>query len=293
MDRYIASALLICCLIGDAQGAPLEWEWLDEIGPPPQSSLAVNLGLDDADGWSRQLDLSLAGPLFSRFDFSYGKSHVESDQAQLETDYYSLGFTTDPLAEVAISAGFEEWGDEDALTIETLWLGFTFNLGDLSVTLVPQQRDIRLQVSDWYRRRADHVDLESRDIGFMLSYFTADGWAFSGSYFNYDYSENVSRLDEDDRVIYIFPLDTLDLASGLDDYRYSIGIGKLIGEISVDLDWSRSRSAVDGNYATVTSLLFDIPLNDQFSLNLMGGVQDVDYAEDKILFSNLGLTLFW
>ncbi|MCG8016664.1 MAG: hypothetical protein JAY97_10650 [Candidatus Thiodiazotropha sp. 'RUGA'] len=293
MDRYIASALLICCLIGDAQGAPLEWEWLDELGPPPQSSLAVNLGLDDADGWSRQLDLSLAGPLYSRFDFSYGESYVESDQAQLETDYYSLGFTTDPLAEVAISAGFEEWGDEDALTIETLWLGFTFNLGDLSVTLMPQQRDIRLQVSEWRRRRADHVDLESRDFGLMLSYFAADGWVFSGSYFNYDYSKNISRLDEDYRVIYVFPLDTLDLASGLEDYRYSIGIGKLIGEISVDLDWSRSRSAVDGNYATVTSLLFDIPLNDQFSLNLMGGVQDVDYAEDKILFSNLGLTLFW
>ncbi|MCG8008634.1 MAG: hypothetical protein N0C81_13425 [Candidatus Thiodiazotropha lotti] len=293
MDRYIASALLICCLIADARGTPLEWEWLDEIGPPLQSSLGVNLGLDDADGWSRRFDLSLAGPLYSRFDFSYGESHVESDQAELETDYYSLGVTTDPLAAVSISVGFEEWGDEAALTVETLWLGFTFNLGDFSATLMPQQRDIRLQVTDWYRPRVDHVDLESRDIGLILSYFTADGWVFSGSYFNYDYSENISRLDEDYRVISIFPLDTLDLASGLDDYRYSIGIGKLLGEISVDLDWSRSRSAVDGNYASLTSLSFDIPINDQISLNLMGGVQDVDYAEDKILFSNLGLTLFW
>ncbi|MCG7903851.1 MAG: hypothetical protein JAY60_15680 [Candidatus Thiodiazotropha weberae] len=293
MDRYIASTLLICGLIADAQGAPLEWDWLDELGPPAQSSLTVNFGADDADGWSRQFDLSLAGPLYSRFDFFYGESYIESDQAQLETDYYSLGVTTDPLAEIAVSAGFEEWGDDEALTIETLWLGFTMNLGDFSVTLMPQQRDIRLQVTEWYRRRADHVDLESRDIGLMLDYYAADGWLFHGSYFNYDYSKNISRLDEDYRVVYIFPLDTLDLASGLDDYRYSIGIGKLLGEMNIDLAWSRGRSAVDGNYASLTSLSLDIPLNDQFSFNLMGGIQDVDYAEEKILFSNIGLSLFW
>ena len=292
MDRYIALALLICCVIAEAQGAPLDWDWLDEIAPPAQSSLGVNVGIDDADGWSRQFDISLAGPLYSQFDFSYGESYVESDQAQLETDYYSLGLTTDPLAEVSISVGFEDWGDEEALTIETLWLGFTMNLGDFSVTLMPQQRDIRLQLSERSQRSANHVDVEGRDIGLILSYY-ADDWVFSGAYFNYDYSKNISRLDEDYRAIYAFSLDTLDLASGLDDYRYSIGIGKLLGEISVDLDWSRSRSAVDGNYASLTSLSFDIPLNDQLSLNLMGGVQDVDYAEDKILFSNLGLTLFW
>jgi hypothetical protein len=79
----------------------------------------------------------------------------------------------------------------------------------------------------------------------------------------------------------------------LDDYRYSIGIGKLVGEVNLNLDWSRARSAVDGNFTSLTSLSAEYPLNETFSLNLMGGVQDVDYAEEKILFFNLGLSLSW
>jgi hypothetical protein len=94
-------------------------------------------------------------------------------------------------------------------------------------------------------------------------------------------------------VIFIFPLNALDLASGLDEYRYSLGIGRLIDDIYIDLDWTRSRSAVDKNYASVVSLSGDFTLTDQFSLNLMGGMQDVDYSDDQIVFANLGFTLSW
>jgi hypothetical protein len=293
MGRCIVSSLLICCFITDVRGSSVEWDWLDQVDLLNQSSLDFKLAVDDADGWSRQFELTLAGPLYSLFELSYGESYLESDDANMQTDFYSLGFSTDPLSDVSLSAGYEEWGDEEALTIETLWLGFTLNLGDLSVTLMPQQRDIRLQVTEWFQRYANHIDLESHDVGLMLSYFLDEGWVVSGSYFNYDYSRNLSRLDENYRAIFIFPLDTLELASGLDDYRYSIGIGKLVGEVNLNLDWSRARSAVDGNFTSLTSLSAEYPLNETFSLNLMGGVQDVDYAEEKILFFNLGLSLSW
>jgi hypothetical protein len=293
MGRCIVSSLLICCFITDVRGSSVEWDWLDQVDLLNQSSLDFKLAVDDADGWSRQFELTLAGPLYSLFELSYGESYLESDDANMQTDFYSLGFRTDPLSDVSLSAGYEEWGDEEALTIETLWLGFTLNRGDLSVTLMPQQRDIRLQVTEWFQRYANHIDLESHDVGLMLSYFLDEGWVVSGSYFNYDYSRNLSRLDENYRAIFIFPLDTLELASGLDDYRYSIGIGKLVGEVNLNLDWSRARSAVDGNFTSLTSLSAEYPLNETFSLNLMGGVQDVDYAEEKILFFNLGLSLSW
>jgi hypothetical protein len=293
MLRRTLSTLLFLCCIAAAQAESLDWDWLDEIESLNQSSLAVNFGVDDADGWSRQIDLSLTGPLYTQFNFSYAENYVESDQAQLETDYYALSAATDPLAEVSLSAGFEDWGDDQALTIETLWLGFTFNLGDFSATLMPQQRDIRFQVTEWARRYASHVDVESRDMGLNISYFGLSNWVFTVSYFSYDYSKELSRLNKSYRVIYLFPLETLELASGLDRYRYSIGIGTLYDQINIDLDWSRSRSAIDGNYASQTTVSADIPLNKQFRLNLLGGVQDVDYAEDKILFTNLGLAFYW
>jgi hypothetical protein len=251
------------------------------------------LGIDDADGWSRQLDLSLAAPLSTRFDLSIGESRVESDEAELQTDYRSLSFSTDPLAQMSLSFGYEDWGDDDALTIETRWLGLGLNLGDFSITLIPQERDIRLQVLRWFQRYVPYVDLESRDIGLSLSYFAADSWVFNAAYFKYDYSKDVSRLGDDYRVIFIFPLNALDLASGLDEYRYSLGVGRLIDDISIDLDWTRSRSAVDNNYASVISLSADLPLSDHFSLALMGGMQEVDYSDDQILFANLGLSFSW
>jgi hypothetical protein len=280
-------------VVVESPGGELELDWLQEIPPPLQSSLAITLGVDNADGWSRQLDLSLAAPLDTRFDFSMGESRVESDEAQLDTDFHALSFSTNPLAEMSLSVGYEDWGDDDALTIETRWLALGLNLGDFSLTLMPQQRDIRLQVLQWYQRYVPYVDMESRDIGLSLTYFAPDGWVFSGTYFDYDYSEDVSRLGDDYRVIFLFPLNALDLASGLDDYRYSLTVGRMVDEIDIDLDWSRSRSAVDNNTASVITLSADVPLSDQFSLNLMGGLQEVDYSEDQILFANLGLTFFW
>jgi hypothetical protein len=293
MRHKLVISLLLMFLALESPGGELELDWLEAIPPPFQSSLGITLGVDDADGWSRQLDLSLAAPLATRFDISIGESRVESDEARLETGFRSLSLTTDPLAEVSLSFGYEDWGDDDALTIETRWFGLGLNVGDFSLALIPQQRDIRLEVLQWFQRHVPYVDLRSRDIGLGLTYFGPDGWVFSSSYFSYDYSEDISRLGDDYRVIFIFPLNALDLASGLDEYRYSLGIGRLINDINIDLDWTRSRSAVDKNYASVISLSAEIPLSDQISLSLMGGLQEVDYDEDRILFANLGLTLSW
>jgi hypothetical protein len=291
MLRKITRSLLLLFVVKASTAEALELAWLDEIPPPPQSSLGIMLGIDNADGWNRQLDLSLAAPLATRFDLAIGESRVESDEAQPQTDHRSLIISTDPLEKMVFSLGFEDWGDDDALTIETRWLGLSLNLGDFSVTLMPRQRDIRLQVLRWFQRYTPHVDLESRDIGLSVSYFGPDGWVFSSSYFKYDYSKDVSRLGDDFRVIFIFPFDALDLASGLDKYRYSLGVGRLIDDI--DMDWTRSRSAVDKNYASLISLSGDVPLTDQFSLILMGGIQEVDYSEDQIVFANLGFTFYW
>ncbi len=301
MGRFTVPTLLLCFAMAQSHGEEPEPKpepkpelaWLDALSPAPRSSLGISLGQDDADGWSRRLDLSLAAPLSTRFDLSLGESRVESDEAQLQTDFHYLSLSTDPLAELSLAVGYEDWGDDDALTIRARWLGLTLNLGDFSLTLIPQQRDIRLQVLQWFQRYLSHVDLESRDIGLNLSYFAPDGWVFSASYFDYDYSKDVSRLNDDYRVIFIFPLDTLDLASGLDSHRYSLGVGRLVGDINLGLDWTRSRSAVDGNDSTVVSLSGDFPLDDRFMLNLAGGWQDVDYNQDQILFANLGLTYSW
>lgn len=292
--RYrLVPSLLLCIAAAESQAEGLELDWLEEIAPPPQSSIAISFGRDDEDGWSRQLDLSLAGPLSTQVDVSFGESKAESDQARLRTDFRNLSLATDPLEEVSLAVGYEEWGDDDALSIRTRWLGLTLNLDNFSITLMPQQRQIRLQVLQWFQRYLPHVDLKSRDIGLSMTYFGPDGWTFRSSYFKYDYSKDMSRLNDSYWVIFFFPLDTLDLASGLDQRRYSIGIGKYIGEIDIGLDWTRSRSAVDGNDSTVTSLCGDIPLDDRFTLNLVGGVQDVDYTDGQVLFANLGLTFSW
>jgi hypothetical protein len=280
-------------VVVESPGGELELAWLEEIPPPLPSSLGIMFGVDDADGWSRQLNLSLAAPLATRFNLAIGERRVESDEAQLQTDNLSLSLSTDPLEALSITLGYEDWGDDDALTIKTRWFGLGLNLGDFHLSLMPQQRDIRLQVYEWFHRYVPHIDLESRDIGLWVSYFGPEDWVFNASYFKYDYSKDVSRLDDNFRVIFIFPLNALDLASGLDEYRYSLGIGKFIDNINIDLDWSRSRSAVDKNDASVTSLSVDFPLSDQFSLNLIGGMQEVDYSEDRIIFANLGATLSW
>ena len=102
-----------------------------------------------------------------------------------------------------------------------------------------------------------------------------------------------SRLAEDFRAILIFSPETLDLASGLDKNRFTLGAGYFLATGEIGAQWSRSQSALDGNHATVITLYGSRDLSRAWRVDLSGGGQSVDYDDEQILFANLGIAYRW
>jgi hypothetical protein len=257
--------------------------------PSPSSSLSIDYAADSADGWSRQLAASLPGPMQLRFDLAYGESYVSADTAELKTGFRAFGIATDPLAVIGTDLSYERWGRDDELTIDTLRLGLRLDLGDFAFSLMPQQRSIRLFARERFRNILPYVDVDSQDLGFSLGYYGLADWALSAEYFHYGYSEDLSRLADNFLALFVFPLETLELASGLNARHLTLGATRFLSAGEIGFEWLRAASAVDGSIATVGTLHGSVDLSPAWQLNLRGGVQNVDYSADSILFLGMGI----
>ncbi len=284
---WALSPLLL--VVGPVYGE-LSWE----LPPPlPQSMLSFDYGADNADGWNHQFSASLAGPMQLQFNLVYGESSVVSDTAELETDTRSIGVATDPLAAFGMDLTYETWGSDGELTIDTLRLGLTFNAQTFSFSLMPQQRDIRLFTRPILHHILPQVDVDGKDVGCRLVYYGLDGWAFDATYFHYGYSKDLSRLAEDFRALFIFPLETLELVSGLNSHLVSTDVTRYLPHGEIGFEWVSATSAVDGSRLDLGALHGAYELTPAWMLRIQGGVQHVDYDEDTILFLGMGLDYLW
>jgi len=107
------------------------------------------------------------------------------------------------------------------------------------------------------------------------------------------FARRVLALAEDFRALWVFPLETLELASGLNDWLASLGATRYLAQGEIGIEWVRSTSAVDGGRADVGALRAAYELTPAWVLRVQGGVQQVDYAEDSILFLGMGLDYLW
>ena len=287
------SALLGSALWLSAWPVQGELSWVLPPLPPPNNSLSLDATTDNADGWSRQLAASLAGPLALQFNLAYGETYVSADTSELKTELRAFGIATDPLADFSADLGYEKWGSDDELTIDTLRLGLTLNLGDFAFTLTPQQRSIRLYTRERFRDRLPYVDVDGRDIGLNIGYYGLQDWALSAGYVHYDYSEDLTRLADNLLALFVFPLKNLELASGLNSRLLSLDATHVLAGGEVGVEWVRATSAVDGGNADTATLHGRIELTPAWQLNLRGGVQNVDYSDDAILFLGLGVEYLW
>jgi hypothetical protein len=274
-----------CCAGGESA-----WD------PPPvadRSSLSLEFTTDDDGGWSRQLAASLASPLALQFNLLYGVSTVSSSAGELNPDFWSLGFASDPLNSLSLDFSYDYWGTDDDLTIEGLRLSISYNAEDFSLSLIPQQRSVRFYLRDWVRPYLAYVDVDSEDIGIAFSYYGLTDWILSAEYFHYRYAADLTVLAEDFRALLIFPLTTLELASGLYSHHVSVSATRLHALGEIGCQWFHATSAVDGSHADVAALYTSVELSPEWMLRLQGGMQQVDYADDSVLFFGMGLERLW
>lgn len=291
MKFNLATIGLLGCWVLSVQ-AESEWDFLAQL--PAESEAGISLGTDSASGTNRLVYAALAAPANTRFDLALGDSLQTSDQAELNTSFFSAGLTSDPLAKFNLGVSYESWGNDDSLTIDSWRWSLGFNADYYSLNLRLHRRSIELlSARRSPNQTQQRVAVNSNGAGVALDYFGKAGWSFSAGFDLYDYSEDLTRLSADPHANVFFSPDTLRLASGLDDNRIRLSASYFFHDQPLGLEWQRSVSTVDDSRSTATSVFTSYELSSAWRLDLQGGWQNVDYNSDVIFFGNLGLGYRW
>jgi hypothetical protein len=126
-----------------------------------------------------------------------------------------------------------------------------------------------------------------------VNYFTNGPWAFSLGYSKHDYDRRIEALGQYPVFELIFSASTLDLATGLEDYRGSVGVSYVIHDSLWSYSYLKSVSKVSGAASFITTLRFSTALDERWRLRLHIGRQVNEDKSERIGFAGVGLAYSW
>lgn len=252
------------------------------------SRVTVDFGFDEDGAQSRLLGMDYA--LTPKLRLALSASEYENSDYNSKLHY--IAFASDPLAPLQLALGYERWDSEGEFRINTLDLLIGFNTEQWSFSINPIRRDIAINLIN-PRRSIKEVTFTASGLTVSLSYFMVNGFQIGLSYSEYEYSENVARLDPQRRpsiIRFISPI-ALSQAQGLDDHNYYLDLGYPFEWLFLNMTIGQSQSAVDGRDSDLLVINGYIPLADDWELAVGVGQQTLEGS--AITFSNLGLSLYW
>lgn len=252
------------------------------------SRLTVDFGFDESGAQSRTLDMDYA--LTPKLRLALSASEYENSDYRSELHYIALA--SDPLAPVQLVLGYERWDSDGEFRVDTLNLLIGFNTEQWSLSINPIRRDIAINFIN-PRRSIKEVTFTATGLTISLGYFMVNGFQLGLRYSEYDYSENVARLDPQRSpsiIRFISPI-ALSQAQGLDDHNYYLDLGYPFEWLFLNMTLGQSQSAVDGSDSDLLVINSYIPLTDDWELAVGAGRQTLE--GNAITFSNLGLSLYW
>ncbi len=267
------------------------WDFLPPL--PPTSEVGINLGIDGAGGWSPQLAATLEGPYASRWFGTLGESRTSANDDALTSQYRNLGFVTAPFADLSVGASYEIEDNDGALDIEGYGVSVRFNANHFSLTLAPRWRNISLKLNPKQAAKRSAPELKSRDLSLAADWYASERWSFGIGYSHSSYSEDLSRLASDRRVLLLFTPETLRLSAGLQQQRLTASAIRYIDSGSVGLEWSRSVSAIDDSTTSSATLFVSHAPSRSWRIDASAGIEYADYRDDAIVFGSVGLAFLW
>lgn len=84
----------------------------------------------------------------------------------------------------------------------------------------------------------------------------------------------------------------LELATGLEKRRKTVGISYQLPTADIGIDWVQSTSAFDGEKIKIISMYIDLAIDESWSANLELGMQSANEVDD-VTFGYLSLSYYW
>ena len=271
-------------LIVALPGSPVSADEPD-VGLP--SWVSFNAGSDQEGSTDQALDLVLNGlPLAASLRFSAVTTQHEVGGVAFDTRSLAWGISSDPLEQLEVGFDWSEWDSRNEFAIDSRSPWLRFNATHFALTGRYHARDISAQRVD-----SRVVEFESTGYSLEFDYLGAETFWFGASHSNYNYSIDVTRINSDRILFSLSPAVRL-YAFGLEDRATTVWYGLFIGDVSIDVTWRTSVSAVTAERANATTLSADYPLLDQLSINANLGWQRSE-GSDALGFYGAGFSYIW
>lgn len=253
-----------------------------------QSYISLQATNDNADGKDFYIGSSVDFIKSSKLKLSIGKS----DTPEADTRNYSIGISTDPLADFSLGLTYLYWEQKNEIKIHTTQLDLNKNTRDWAFGLIPQLATITI-----YPLSAPAFDTNRTGLGLSAAYYGAKPLFVSAAMYTYSYDRRVSTLNVNQNPWFTmrnFSMNTLDQTAGLEDYRFSFDIGYNFSGFTLGLYHERSQSAVDDSTTTSNSIYGDFNLSDDWLLGMeLGRTENSLTADETITFTSFSITYYW
>ena len=261
-----------------------------DILAAPQSSISIEGGADDNTGHNYYLSGRYAFDNGFRIKASTGESiSRDSSNIEVSSTSRSFGLQSDPTELVNVSVYFSNSDQTSTLEIDTTKFNIELNTYDWNIYLSPGFRQISALTTS-----NTTIDLESDERTIGLGYYGFYPLYLSLSHLTYDYSQQLTAIANNiNFFIQRFGTDTLNQVFALEDKRTTFEIGYYLDNVSIALNRSKGRSAVDKSISTAHTIFFDYKLSNQWSVGLCGGSSQVDISDYSTKFATISLSYRW
>lgn len=256
------------------------------------SSVSLDYGWD-ADGGrdlSAQADLPLGDS--ARLHLGAGSAD-DGDAATDDSSHWSLGLFSDPLAEQVFGLRVEDRGASGEFTVRSYSASWRHGADSWAFGIEPGLREIEIHGQ---RRNGTPVSasVDGESLALSAAWYPADLPAWRLNWTRYRYQRDPAGLDPELRptLLLFFSPTALNQSQGLDDWRAVAGVALDTPLLPLDLEYSRWRSAVDGDLDSSLLLSTRLLLDEHLSLRFGLGRQ---YPEDgaALSFASAGVDFSW
>lgn len=219
--------------------------------------------------------------------FGAAQNDSQYNANTLSTNNYSLTYSTLRLSPWSLDIGYDYWGKDQELVIQTLSLGSTWH-GDIwSLGLNMEQRKITIYSRQFISGQYS-TEVDSNGIGPQID-LAAGSWSWSLTGMMYDYSRDFSNLNLT-RVLLLLGARTFLHTTTLTDWYATTQLKYNFSKFAVGAKYSHSISAIDQAATDSASMLFDLNLSKTVSLDLEAGRV---YAPNEVTtdFASVGLSM--
>jgi len=250
--------------------------------------ITVDYGLDNDHGRDFFLNTNLGIRLRERLILGLGKQkeRVTPSNEDLENRTYLAGYHYLPTYQSKIGAEYENWGDSDKATVDSIRVILAFNAGKFAITVTPEYRSIVIKNNSGCD---DEIDSSSAKI--ELSADVRDDFSLNLSYVSYDYSNNLTQLGSCVSGSEVLDVDSR-IDSVADETQESLGGDYYDSTETYGINFSRARTALSH---ISTKSISAYASTDQFSdwtLMITGGTRE-NLDQSTTLFIVGSVTYYW